>query len=305
MASGTLDQIIANHPGRIAAVDVHYPSGNHFYLPEATNRIQYYPPPYFGNYIPPWLWYDGNQHGEMDFSTWEPKIAARLAQPSPVAIDLDGNYSAADDSGTVCATIRNDSTGAISGRVLIVITEDNLFYSAPNGVMIHNNVPRDFIPTDTGTTITIAPGDSVLVTQSFTTNASWADANLNLVAWIQDDVMQADSTKEIWQGSVVKLVEVGIADHGNKTVDTRTNMQLQPNPVKDRGTVSYQTPFSGTVNIALYDVAGKLVKSIVSGEQAAGFHHVDLNLRSLAAGVYLVRLNYGSQTEITKLIITE
>jgi hypothetical protein len=80
---------------------------------------------------------------------------------------------------------------------------------------------------------------------------------------------------------------------------------VAPNPVKDRTAVSYQLSSPAAVNMALYDVCGKLVKNLASGEKPAGSHRVDLDLRSLAAGVYVVRLNYGAQTAITKLVVTE
>jgi hypothetical protein len=99
-----------------------------------------------------------------------------------------------------------------------------------------------------------------------------------------------------WLPAAVEEQEGGIAP---------SNVVVAPNPVRDRAAVSYQLHSSVPVNIALYDVAGKLVKNIVSGEQASGSHRVELDLGSLAAGVYIVQLNYGTQTAITKLVITE
>jgi hypothetical protein len=307
MASGTLDQIIVNHPGRIAAVDVHYPSGNHFYLPEASSRIQYYPPPYFGNYLPPWLWYDGNQHGGMTFSDWEAMIVARLAQPAPVTIEIDGNFSTGSDTGTVYAKIRNDSTATINGRVIIVITEDSLMYAAPNGVMIHCNVPRDFIPDDSGTTVTVAPGDSVLVTQPIVANASWADNHLNLLVWIQNDVMQPDSTKEIWQGSVTKLMELGIADHGDKTVDPRAAIRSQPNPCVWKTEFIFNLASGQDYSIRIFDIAGRQI-NLLSGVGTGQAQRVSWNLKDhdgypVAAGVYLFGYETNGRTSYGKIVV--
>lgn len=243
----------------------------------------------------------------MTYTDWETMIVARLAQPAPVTIELDGNYLAGSDTGTVYAKIRNDSTATISGRVLIVITEDSLFYAAPNGVMIHCNVPRDYIPDDSGTTVTIAPGDSVLVTQPITTNASWVDGRLNLLVWIQNDVMQPDSTKEIWQGKVVKLVELGIADDGNKTVDTRASIQSQPNPCV-RGTDFVFDLASGqTFSIRIFDITGREINNL-SGFGTGQTQRLAWNLKDdrgypVTSGIYLYRFESSGRALYGKIVV--
>ena len=117
-----------------------------------------------------------------------------------------------------------------------------------------------------------------------------------------------------WNGAFLNTLEEGIPNWlptgvEEKPVSTpithKGSVVVAPNPFKGRTTVSYQIPVSVNVNLALYDVAGKRIMNLVSGEQPAGSHHVDLDLKSLTAGVYIIRLNYGTQTEVTKLIIAE
>jgi hypothetical protein len=243
----------------------------------------------------------------MTYADWETMIVNRLSQPAPVTIEVEGTYSAGSDTGTVYAKIRNDSTATISGRVLIVITEDSLFYPAPNGVMIHCNVPRDYIPDDSGTTVTIPPGDSVLVTQPIVTNASWVDSHLNLLVWIQNDFMQPDSTKEIWQGSITKLVQIGIADNGNKTVDTRTSIHSQPNPCV-RGTDFVFNLASGqTYSIRLFDITGREI-NILSGVGTGQTQRLTWNLKDntgypVASGIYLYRFESNGRALFGKIVV--
>jgi len=117
-----------------------------------------------------------------------------------------------------------------------------------------------------------------------------------------------------WNGAFLSTLEQGVPSWippgveekpGSTPITEKGNIVVAPNPLRGRTTVSYQIPLSVNVNLALYDVAGKLIENLASGVQPAGSHHVDLDLGSLASGVYIVRLNYGAQTEITKLIITE
>ena len=243
----------------------------------------------------------------MDYAVWEAMIANRINQPAPVTIELDGDYSAGSNSGTVYAKIRNDSTATISGRVLIVITEDSIFYAAPNGVMIHSSVPRDYVPDDSGTTVTIGPGDSVLVTQPITTDASWVDNHLNLLVWIQNDVMLPDSTKEIWQGSITKLVELGIADYGNKTVNTRTSIQSQPNPCIQGTDFVFNLASDQTYSIRIFDLTGREI-NILSGIGTDQTQRLTWNLKDntgypVAAGIYLYRFETNGRALFGKIVV--
>ncbi|HEX7319688.1 MAG TPA: Omp28-related outer membrane protein [bacterium] len=300
-----LDQIIWNHPGQIAAVDVHYPAGNHFYLQEATERIQYYPPPFAGMYVPPWMWFDGNNHSSMDYSIWESLIVDRMSEEAPVTITMDGAYSTGDDTGTVFVNIRNDSTAEISGRVIIVITEDSLVYAAPNGVMVHNSVPRDYIPDDSGTTVTIPAGDSVTVTQAIIASSGWVDANLNLLAWIQNDIEQPDSTKEIWQSAIVKLVELGIAEHGAPAA--RSILQPAPNPCVDGTSFLFSLAPGERYSIRLFDIAGREIRTY-TGTARDTRERVYWNLKdkhgdAVAQGVYFYRFDSGNSAATGKIVV--
>jgi subtilisin family serine protease len=63
----------------------------------------------------------------------------------------------------------------------------------------------------------------------------------------------------------------------------------------DAFTVNYQIPQLSNANIAIYDVTGREVKTLVSGEQPAGSHEltwkgVDNTGHSVSAGVYFIRM---------------
>ncbi|OPX17931.1 hypothetical protein BXT86_03840 [candidate division WOR-3 bacterium 4484_100] len=195
---------------------MHIDNGYPLYNAEARQRMYFYPPPYYyqGNwyYATPWLWYDGDPHGSYLYSTWESKIVNRMNQPSPVTLTIWGDYSA-DGSGTVYAKFRNDSTATLNGRVIFVITEDSLYYSGPNGDVWHNHVARDYLPDQNGQTVSIAPGDSITLSQPFTIQSGWDENMCQIVTWIQSDVLQSDSTKEIWQGGYIDVTELSIKEH--------------------------------------------------------------------------------------------
>ena len=63
-----------------------------------------------------------------------------------------------------------------------------------------------------------------------------------------------------------------------------------PNPFNSSTIIRYDLPSSGNVELAVFDVNGRLVDELVKGELSAGRHIVELDASGLAAGVYFVVL---------------
>ncbi|HYQ86157.1 MAG TPA: T9SS type A sorting domain-containing protein [Bacteroidota bacterium] len=63
-----------------------------------------------------------------------------------------------------------------------------------------------------------------------------------------------------------------------------------PNPFNPTTTIEYGLPFSAVVKLVLYDVLGRQVQELVSGEEEAGFHSVKWDAGAASSGVYYYRL---------------
>ncbi len=70
-----------------------------------------------------------------------------------------------------------------------------------------------------------------------------------------------------------------IALHGN-----------YPNPFNPRTTISYALPAASQVDLRIYDLLGREVARLVSGEQAAGYREAVWEAGRFASGLYLYRL---------------
>ncbi|MCZ7556552.1 MAG: T9SS type A sorting domain-containing protein [Bacteroidia bacterium] len=86
--------------------------------------------------------------------------------------------------------------------------------------------------------------------------------------------------------------------------------QNSPNPVTDGSTFSFTLPAENHVLLAVYNLLGQRVATIVDGSRAAGPHSVGWNGVSdsgirLAPGVYMYRLETGSQIISKKLLISK
>jgi hypothetical protein len=62
--------------------------------------------------------------------------------------------------------------------------------------------------------------------------------------------------------------------------------QNYPNPFNPNTVIAYNLPFDCNVKMAVYDVAGRLVKEVVNENQKAGYHDYNFSARALSSGVY-------------------
>ncbi len=86
--------------------------------------------------------------------------------------------------------------------------------------------------------------------------------------------------------------------------------QNSPNPVTDGTVFNFTLPDEGYVQLAVYNMLGQRVSTVVQGSQSAGSHSVSWNGISdsgmrLTPGVYVYRLELGTQTLTRKLIISK
>ena len=81
-----------------------------------------------------------------------------------------------------------------------------------------------------------------------------------------------------------------------------------PNPFRESATIAFSLPAESNVRVAVYDVTGRLVRTLLSESAAAGRHvHVwdgtDARGRTSAPGVYFVRLESPERTLSRRLTV--
>jgi len=229
-----------------------------------------------------------------------------MAQPAPVTITMWGDWWPAAGTGTIYAQFRNDSTAAINGHVLFVITEDSCYYPSPNGDQWHNRVARDYIPNITGATVSIPAGDSITYSQPFTLGSTWNRNRIKFVTFIQNVNMSPDTTIEIWQGGILPLADLGIEEHGSNEV-TMSRVVTPPNPCVNSTRFGFTLPFGSNYSITLFDVTGRQVRQIV-GASTGSEENVLWDLKNeigirVNAGVYLYRFESETIRTTGKVVV--
>ncbi len=76
-----------------------------------------------------------------------------------------------------------------------------------------------------------------------------------------------------------------------------------PNPFNPTTVISYQLPTNTLVTLKVYDILGRLVKTLVEEQQALGNHSVTFNAINLSSGVYFYRFTAGSYVNTKKLML--
>lgn len=84
--------------------------------------------------------------------------------------------------------------------------------------------------------------------------------------------------------------------------------QNHPNPFNPITSLQYDLTKDGVVNITIYDLMGRLVKTLVDGSQTAGFKTVQWDATNdrnepIAAGLYLYTMQKGQHRETGKMVL--
>ncbi|MCK5573491.1 MAG: T9SS type A sorting domain-containing protein, partial [Bacteroidetes bacterium] len=67
-------------------------------------------------------------------------------------------------------------------------------------------------------------------------------------------------------------------------------LQNFPNPFNPSTTIRYGLPRRSRVSLAVYNTLGQRVRTLVNGEQEAGYHELQFGADGLASGLYIYRL---------------
>ncbi len=94
---------------------------------------------------------------------------------------------------------------------------------------------------------------------------------------------------------------------GNVGIDelaSNLNFNVYPNPAEDNTIIAFNLLESNSANITVYDVVGKEIATVFSGNLSSGEHQYSLAENTkLSAGVYFIKLSVGGENFTKKLIV--
>ncbi len=78
-----------------------------------------------------------------------------------------------------------------------------------------------------------------------------------------------------------------------------------PNPFNPATTISFRIPLAGRVTIAVFDVLGRHVATVMEGAQEAGEHSVRFDASALSSGVYVCRMSADQFVSAVKMMVVK
>jgi hypothetical protein len=81
--------------------------------------------------------------------------------------------------------------------------------------------------------------------------------------------------------------------------------QNYPNPFNPVTTITYDLPDAASVEISVFNIQGRIIKTLVNDFRTAGRHHVVFDASGLASGIYYYEMKTNSFNSVKKLIFTK
>ncbi|MFO7651976.1 MAG: FlgD immunoglobulin-like domain containing protein, partial [bacterium] len=102
----------------------------------------------------------------------------------------------------------------------------------------------------------------------------------------------------------------GLAEPGIGSAARFDRLAVAPNPVRSGAMVRFGVRQAGNVRLAVFDRAGRAVRTLANGPMTAGQHSVrwdgrDDSGRTLAQGVYFLRLDTGTERTSLKAVLLD
>jgi hypothetical protein len=99
----------------------------------------------------------------------------------------------------------------------------------------------------------------------------------------------------------------GVDDEAPIPVAATTLRPAFPNPFNPRTTLTFVLGNSGPIRLSVYDIKGRLVRTLYDGIETSGEHHLDWNGRNdagteVGSGIYFVRLEAESAVRTRKVV---
>jgi len=238
------------------------------------------------------------------------------SQSEVFCLTKDGSWTADSVTGSVSGELAYSNIAVDSGRNVGISytndTTDVLHYAystdysgiedttlsgrvADEGVMLNwESVGDELLGFNLYRDDMVTPLNGELLS---TTDSRWLDSIVVIGEEYEYrlEAIELDGTSHIVGDCVVRVP------------DTEAALSLSdpyPNPAVDSLTVSYTLATDGAINLSVYDLSGRLVETLISGNQTAGRHSLSWNASGVATGAYLIRLEAAGSMLTKRAVIS-
>ncbi|OLD69534.1 MAG: hypothetical protein AUI33_09005 [Ignavibacteria bacterium 13_1_40CM_2_61_4] len=161
-----------------------------------------------------------------------------------------------------------------------------------------------------GEEVGYAVGNDGSIAKTTDAGSTWeAQRNVSAEGLYYVDFADAETGWAVgYNGTILKTTTGGVVSAVKDLNDRRPSSfvleQNFPNPFNSRTVIRYELPAQTQVRIAVYDILGREVATLVDGVQPAGTNQTDFEGSRLSSGVYFYRLaTRGEGEAVTKKLV--
>ena len=134
--------------------------------------------------------------------------------------------------------------------------------------------------------------------------------NLSLPRWNMEYFIEASDEEFtiVSEGGEFVLENTSLSIDGGVVPEVFALHQNYPNPFNPVTSLRYDLPEDGLVNITVYDMMGRIVKTLVNSSQTAGYKSIRWNATNgrndpVSAGLYIYTIQVGKFRQTKKMIL--
>ncbi len=120
---------------------------------------------------------------------------------------------------------------------------------------------------------------------------------------LADTLAQGIDSVQVETGVLVFDPETGIHDPFVQAPSEFRLYQNYPNPFNDETVIKFDLPQAGRVSLALYNINGELVLSLINRYYNSGSYHINLDMHGLPSGIYFYRFQSTEYNFTRKLLL--
>jgi hypothetical protein len=237
-------------------------------------------------------------------------VSSRILIPTDIRMQTTGTYNPSTRQGSITAVLFNSGLMPLDAVLHLAITEDSLYYAAPNGDVWHNHVLRDYVPTQVGTPVSIPSGGYDTVSLDYTIGATWVERKCAVITYVQGP-QQADSSRPCYQGGSAPLLSfTGVEEpRVPETFYDNVTVSAGPNPCRASAQFSFTGKPGEGYHLSIFAPDGRLVRefsgAISSGRNTLAWDRTDENGLKVGRGVYGYRLVSTGASASGKLVLAD
>lgn len=101
----------------------------------------------------------------------------------------------------------------------------------------------------------------------------------------------------------LEVIPTSVSEKHHGLISDFTLHSAYPNPFNSMTKIAYSLPHASKMSLRVYDISGRLLETLVNGEQTAGHQSVIWDATGFATSVYFVQFEAGSFKNTQKLIL--